>query len=81
MNRNQTEGHTNETRDKSANPDDESGTVLGEINDDAEKDDAKKHGGKARDESEDTDDNARKHGDKKGTVLGEINDDTEEGNE
>lgn len=76
MNRNQTEGHPNKTRDKSENPDDESETVLGEINDDAEK-----QGGKARPESEKSSDNARKHGDKKGTVLGEVNDDNEKGNE
>lgn len=76
MNRNHAEGHANETRDKTRNPDGNSGAVLGEINDDAEK-----HGGKDRAESEDTNDNARKHGDKKGTVLGEINDDSEKGNE
>lgn len=75
MNRNQTEGHANKTRDKNGNPDDESETVLGEVNDDAEK-----HGRKDRGESEDTNDNARKHGDKKGTVLGDVNDDNEEGN-
>lgn len=37
MNRNQAEGRANETRDKSENPDDESETVLREINDDTEK--------------------------------------------
>lgn len=76
MNRNQTEGHANETRKKNENPDDESGTVLGEVNDDTEKHDRKDRG-----ESEDTNDNARKHGDKKGTVLRDVNDDNDEGNE
>lgn len=76
MNRNQTEGHANEASDKNENPDDESETVLGEINDDTGK-----QREKARPGSEKSSDNARKHGDKKGTVLGEVNDDDEKENE
>lgn len=76
MKRNQAEGHPNETKDKTENPNGKSGAVLGEINDDA-----KRHGGKARGESEDTNDHPRKHGDKNGAVLGEINDDAKKENQ
>ena len=71
MSKNQSEDRPKNTKGKFKKTSGKGRTVLGDINDDSEKQD-----GKERTKSgEDSNRNAKKHGGKHRTVLGEINDD------
>lgn len=69
MNRKQTEAEGKQTEHKPGKHNGESGTVLGEINDDDENQESEAQVGPADNDA------SKKRRDKKDTVLGEINDD------